>query len=53
MPQEPYFFLKELALLPIELWTAFSELLEHLPQVEQVLLECAANHDQAIQVHKM
>lgn len=30
----------------------FSELLEHFPQIQQVLFEHVTNHDHAVQVHK-
>jgi hypothetical protein len=50
-PGLPYFFLKELALLWIELQADFSQPLEHFPQVEQALLECTANHDH-VQIHE-
>jgi hypothetical protein len=52
MPEVPYFRLKELALLQIDLQAGFSELMEHFPQVEQVLLEHAANHDHVVQVYE-
>jgi acyl-CoA synthetase (NDP forming) len=48
MPEVLYFLLKKLALLQIKLKAGFSELVEHLPQVEQVLLEHAANHDHVV-----
>jgi hypothetical protein len=43
---------KQMALLGIQLQAGFSEPLEHLPQVEQMLLEGAADHDNVFQVHK-
>jgi hypothetical protein len=51
MPKVPYFLLKELTLNRIELQAGFSELQEHIPQVYQVLLELAANHDRVVQVY--
>jgi hypothetical protein len=47
-----YFLLKELALFQIELYAGFSEALEHFLHFEQVLLECATNHDHVVQVHE-
>jgi hypothetical protein len=52
MPEALYFLLQELVLLWIELRAGFSEPLKHFSKVKQVLLERAANHDPAIQVHE-
>jgi hypothetical protein len=52
MPEVLYLLLKKLALLRIEFEAGFSGLLEHIPQVEQVLLKRAANHDHVVQVHE-
>jgi hypothetical protein len=42
-----------LALRLIELQAGVLKLLEHFPQVEQVLLERAANHDHAIRYMRL
>jgi hypothetical protein len=47
MPEAPYFLLKELTILQIELQAGFSEPLERFSQIEQ-LLELVANHDHII-----
>jgi hypothetical protein len=52
MPEVPYFLLMELTLFRFELQAGFSELLKHFPQVEQVILESAANDEHVIQVHE-
>jgi hypothetical protein len=41
---------EDMAILRTELYASFSELPEHFPQVEQVLLEHAANHNHVVQV---
>jgi hypothetical protein len=43
---------EEVLLLRIKIWESFSELPEHFLQVQQVLLESAANHDHIIQVYE-
>jgi hypothetical protein len=53
MPGVPYFLLKELALLRIEIKAGFWEPLEHFSQVEQVLLEHVGNHDYVPQVEEI
>jgi hypothetical protein len=52
MSQLSDFSPKQLALLWIQRQAGFSEPLEHFPQVEQVLLEGVADHDDVVQVHK-
>jgi hypothetical protein len=52
MPQVSDFPPKQLALLWIQLQAGFSEPLAHFPQVEQVLLEGAVDHDDVVQIHK-
>jgi hypothetical protein len=52
MPEVPCLLLKELAFLWIELYVGFSELLKFSLCVEQLLLECAANHGHIVQVHE-
>jgi hypothetical protein len=51
MPEVPYFLFKKLGFLRIKLFAGFSELLEHFPQVKQVLFERAANHGH-FQIHE-
>jgi hypothetical protein len=52
MPQLSDVSPKQLALLWIQPQAGFSEPLEHFLQVEQVLLEGAADHDDVVQVHE-
>jgi hypothetical protein len=49
MPEVSHLLLQELTVLRIELQAGFSEPLKHFPQVEQMLLESAANYDHVIQ----
>jgi hypothetical protein len=51
-PRVPHFLLKEFARLWIEIQAGISEPLEYFLQVEQVLLERAANHDHVPQVQE-
>jgi hypothetical protein len=52
MPEVTYFLLKKLALLRIELSAGFSEPLQHLPQVQQMCLERAANLNRVVQLYE-
>jgi hypothetical protein len=51
MPEAAYTLLNRLALLRIEIKGGFSKP-QHFSQVEQVLLEHAANHDHVVQVYE-